>query len=73
MSYLLTLFVLFLTLFNTGYTQEYNCTKCYNEIKQNGFYDLCSKVIKNRCSDYNLENSSSGIILCGYIMREPCY
>ncbi len=73
MSYILTLFVLFLSLFNSGYTQDYNCTKCYYTIKDdNGLYDLCSKVIKNRCSDYNLEKSNVGIFFCGYIINEPC-
>ena len=73
MSYILRLFILFLTLINIGYTQDYNCTKCYNIIKNDsGMYDFCSKVIREECTDYNLEKTSSGIFLCGYIINEPC-
>ena len=71
MNYILTLFLIFLTLV-TGISNEYNCTGCYNAIINNNLTEYCTKVIQNDCTVHNLENNNAGIILCGYIVENHC-
>lgn len=72
MSYILKIFLLFAMLFNSSLTQEYNCSSCYNEIKNSNLMDFCSKALSNECNEYNLEHSTAGLILCGYFIDTPC-
>jgi hypothetical protein len=71
MSYILSIILLLLSLFNNGLA--YNCSRCHIEILQNrGLYKYCSGVIKKPCTEYNLQHSRAGIYLCNTIVKESC-
>lgn len=69
----LRLFLIFFLLINNSLGQLYNCSECYNIIKQDqGFYNYCSSVLEKECNEYNIEHSNVGIVLCGYFVNIPC-
>jgi hypothetical protein len=72
MSYILTLIVL-LSLANPSLSQSYNCSKCYNYIKQSRYlYNYCYRATGKNCHEYYLETNRVGILLCNYIVKERC-
>ncbi len=73
MSYILSIIILVLSLINPSLSQSYNCSKCYNDIKQTKYlYNYCYRATGKNCNEYYLETNRVGILLCNYIVKEPC-
>ena len=64
--------VILLLILNFILTYGYNCSICYNTIKNNGLSEFCGKVLNEDCSLVNIENTKAGVSFCGMIVNDPC-